>query len=97
MKKKLRTPAVAEVRRRKSAVAGAGWPKRAVMKSVKSVKWFFAIFQLQPAAAQAVPTKMRAGDFTDFPQILRGCMGGRGSRNPNPNLNPILNGWRVEL
>ncbi len=57
------------------AVAGAGCPKRAAMKSEKCEKWVFAIFQLEPAVAQSVPTKMGGGDFS---KIFRGYMGGRG-------------------
>jgi hypothetical protein len=73
----------------------AGCAKRAAQKSVKTVKWLFAIFQLEPAAAQSVPTKMGREDFTAFALILRLGMGGEGSRNPN--LNPNLNGRRAEL
>ena len=70
--RRMNEPDSAELRRAKSAHAVTGCPKLAAMKSVKTVKWVFAIFQLEPAAAQSVPTKMGGGDFTDFPQILRG-------------------------
>ena len=78
--RRMNEPAFAELRRAKFAHAVTECPKMAAKKSVKSVKWVFAIFQLEPAAAQSVPTKMGGGDFTDFPQILRGLMGGGSQR-----------------
>jgi hypothetical protein len=47
-------------------------------RTVKAVKWIFAVFQSEPAAAQSVPTKTGRGDFTAFALILRMGMGGRG-------------------
>src|SRR5271157_4080815 len=49
-------------------------------KSEKCEKSVFAVFQLEPAAAQSLPTKMACGDFSDFSKIFRGYTGGRGSR-----------------
>ena len=54
----------------------AGWPKRAAQKSEKSEKWFLAVFQLQHAAAQLVPTKNSSGHFSDFSKNFRGYTGG---------------------
>jgi hypothetical protein len=54
-------------------------PKRTVMKSVKTVKSVFVVFQLETAVVQSVPTKIGRGDFTAFALILRMGMGGRGS------------------
>jgi len=65
-------------RRAKSADAVTGWPKNGAKESEKSEKWFFAIFQLQPAAAQALPTKIGCGDFSDFSKNSRGYTGGEG-------------------
>jgi hypothetical protein len=56
-------------------------------KSEKSEKWFFAIFQLQPAAAQVVPTKIGCGNFSDFSKNSRGYTGGGPPSRPPPNLN----------
>jgi hypothetical protein len=55
---------------------------RAEKKSEKSEKWFFAIFQLEPAADQLVPTKTRSGHFSDFSKNFRGYTGGRGQEIP---------------
>ena len=63
-------------RRDKAADAVAGWPKKATKKSEKSEKWFFAIFQLEPAAAQSLPTEIGCGDFSDFSKNSRGYTGG---------------------
>jgi hypothetical protein len=65
-------------RRDKAADAVAGWPKKATKKSEKSEKWFFAIFQLEPAAAQSLPTEIGCGDFSDFSENSRGYTGGEG-------------------
>jgi len=75
------------------SVAVARWPKKDANKSEKCEKRIFAIFQLEPAASQFFPTKTGRGDFSDFSKNFRGCMGGRGSGNPNQNrnLNPTLN------
>ena len=59
-----------------SAQVEAGWPKKAEMKSEKSEKWFFAIFHLEPAAAQSLPTKIGVGHFSDFSKNSRGYTGG---------------------
>src|SRR5271157_956600 len=87
MKIKSRTPAFAELspsplhfrrtrRPDQSADAVAGWPKKAEKKSEKSEKWFFVIFQLEPSAAQLVPTKTRSGVFSVFSRNSRGYTGG---------------------
>jgi hypothetical protein len=94
MKDELRSmnkSAFAELRRAKSAVAVAGWPKRAVMKAVKTVKSVLAVFHLEAAAAQSVPTKIGRGDFTAFALILRLGMGGRGSAFPVPRRDKGVN------
>jgi hypothetical protein len=59
-----------------SAQVEAGWPKKAEMKSEKSEKWFFAIFHLEPAAVQSLPTKIGVGHFSDFSKNSRGYTGG---------------------
>jgi hypothetical protein len=46
------------------------------MKSEKCEKWFFAIFQLEPTAVQAVPAKIGGMQFSDFSKNSRGYMGG---------------------
>jgi len=51
---------------------------RALEKTEKSEKWFFGLFQLEPAAAQSLPTKIGCGDFSGFSKNFRGCMGGGG-------------------
>jgi hypothetical protein len=56
-------------------------------RTVKAVKWICAVFHLETAAVQSVPTQIGRGDFTAFALILRMDMGGRGDKNPNPNLN----------
>ena len=69
------------VRRASSAVAAAGTPKKAENKTgrtVKALKSVFAVFQLEPAAVQPVPTQIGEKDFTAFPLILRMGMGGGG-------------------
>jgi hypothetical protein len=45
-------------------------------KCEKSEKSIFAVFQLEPAIAQAVPTKTRVGHFSDFSKNFRGYTGG---------------------
>ncbi len=47
-------------------------------RTVKAVKWIFAVFQLETAAVQSDPTGMGQGDFTAFALILRMGMGGGG-------------------
>jgi len=59
--------------RREGGLDGA---TRVAMKSEKSEKWFFAIFQLEPAAAQSLATKTGSGDFSDFSKNSRGYTGG---------------------
>jgi hypothetical protein len=56
----------------------AGRPKTDGKKSEESEKRFFAIFQLEPSAAQYVPTKMSGGDFSDFSKNSRGYTRGEG-------------------
>jgi len=56
-------------------------------RTVKAVKWICAVFHLETAAVQSVPTQIGRGDFTAFALILRMDMGGRGDKNPKPNLN----------
>jgi len=59
-----------------AAQVEAGGPKKAEMKSEKSEKWFFAIFHLEPAAVQSLPTKIGVGHFSDFSKNSRGYTGG---------------------
>jgi hypothetical protein len=47
-------------------------------RTIKAVKWIFAVFQLETAAVQSVPTKIGRGDFTAFALILRMGMRGGG-------------------
>ncbi len=54
--------------------------KKPEMKSEKSDKRFFAIFQLETVAAQYVPTKMSGGDFSDFSKNFCGYTGGGGRK-----------------
>jgi hypothetical protein len=95
MKEELRSakkPAFEVVRLSKSAVvAAANLPAEGLSrKCEKSGKPIFAVFQLEPAIAQAVPTKTRVGHFSDFSKNSRGYTGGRGSKNPNLNRVVIL-------
>ncbi len=55
----------------------------AVKKTEKTVTWIFAVFHLEAAAVQSVPTKMGRGDFTAFALILRLGMGGGGVERKN--------------
>jgi len=58
------------------AVAAKEDAAKSEKKSEKSEKWFLAIFHLQPAAAQLVPTKTGSGHFSDFSKNSRGYTGG---------------------
>jgi hypothetical protein len=64
-----------------AAKVEAGQPKKAEKKterSVKAVKSVFAIFQLEPAAVQSVPTQIGGKYFMAFALFLRMGMGGGG-------------------
>ena len=81
--RRMNKSAFARSRRLKSAIAvsaaadaakvEAGWPKKA---EIKSEKWFFAIFHLEPAAVQSLPTKIGGRHFSDFSRNFRGYTGG---------------------
>jgi hypothetical protein len=50
-------------------------PDRDGKKSEKYENWYFAIFALESAVVQPLPTKTGRADFSDFSKNFRGCMG----------------------